>query len=75
VPLGMQCRNLDNQSRKWKKGLQGSDKIMSRIYVVSPNDSELYCLCIVFLHIPGATSFKVYLQWVVFVAALTLKPA
>jgi len=46
---------FDNQSRKWKKQLRGSDKVISRIYDISPNNSELYYLHIVLLCTPRYT--------------------
>lgn len=39
---------------KWKKRVRGGDKILSRIYAVSPKDIERFSLKLLLLHIKGA---------------------
>ncbi|XP_065907872.1 uncharacterized protein [Dysidea avara] len=48
---------FDCKSRKWKKHQRGGDKVISRIYAVSPNETERYYLRNVLLHTPGANSY------------------
>ena len=49
---------FDSTSRKWKKRCKGGDKVISRIYAVSPSEGERYYLWIVLLHTPGARSYN-----------------
>lgn len=47
-----------NDSRKcWTKRQRGGDKIISRLYVVSPKDIELFHLRLLLLHVRGPQSF------------------
>ena len=48
---------FDCQSRKWKKRQRRGEKVISRMYAASPNDTERYYLRNILLHIPGAKSF------------------
>lgn len=43
---------------KWKERQRCQDKTISRMYSVSPRDSERFFLRLLLLHIPGATSFE-----------------
>ena len=43
--------------REWTVRKQRGDKVLPRIYSISPKDSEKYCLRILLHHVPGATSF------------------
>ncbi|ODM87033.1 ATP-dependent DNA helicase PIF1 [Orchesella cincta] len=43
---------------KWIVRQQNKDKVLSRMYAVSPKDMERYCLRLLLLHIPGARSFE-----------------
>lgn len=45
-------------SKKWKKRLRGGDKIISRMYAVSPKDIELFHLRLLLLHVNGPKSFE-----------------
>ena len=45
-------------SRQWKPRKIGGDKVIARMYVVSPNDQERFYLRLLLLHVPGATSFE-----------------
>lgn len=45
-------------NKKWKKRLRGGDKIISRMFVVSPRDKELFHLRLLLLHVCGAQSFQ-----------------
>lgn len=47
-----------NQGKKWKKRLRGVDKVISRLYVVSPKDVELFHLRLLLLHVRGPKSFE-----------------
>ncbi|XP_064644731.1 uncharacterized protein LOC135498406 [Lineus longissimus] len=47
----------DKAHRTWKPRKQRGDKIITRIYSVTPKDHEKYCLRILLHHTPGATSF------------------
>ena len=47
---------FDCQSRKWKKHQRGGEKVISRMYTATPNDTEYY-LHKIMLHIPDAKNF------------------
>ncbi len=48
-----------NKSKKeWQPRKRGSTNIIPRMYSVSPKDMERYCLRLLLLHVPGATSFE-----------------
>ncbi|XP_014670443.1 PREDICTED: uncharacterized protein LOC106811370 [Priapulus caudatus] len=47
-----------NQTHQWTPRKQRGDKILPRIYSVSPKDTEKYCLRILLHHVTGATSFE-----------------
>lgn len=42
----------------WQKRQRGGHKIVSRLYIVSVREEELFYLRILLLHVPGATSFE-----------------
>ena len=44
--------------RQWDKRQRGADKIISRIYTISPKDEELFYLRLLLLHVRGAKSFE-----------------
>lgn len=44
--------------RMWKKRLRGGDKIISRLYSVSPKNVELFHLRMLLLHVTGPKSFE-----------------
>ena len=43
---------------KWTVRKQRGNKVLPRVYSVSPIDSEKYCLRIILHHVPGATGFE-----------------
>lgn len=47
-----------NQGKKWKKRLRGVDKVISRLYVVSPKDVELFHLRLLLLHVRSPKLFE-----------------
>jgi hypothetical protein len=59
---------------KWTVRKKRGDRILPRVYSVSPKNSEKYCLCILLHHIPGATSFE-YLRTVDGVTVTSFKEA
>ena len=44
--------------RKWEERKQSGDKIISRMYYVSPKESERFYLRMLLLHVSGAKSFE-----------------
>lgn len=46
-----------DKEKKWKRRQQGGDKIISRMYVVSPKEIELFHLRLLLLHVTGPKSF------------------
>lgn len=46
------------QTRKWRPRVQFRDKIVARIYGVSPTVGEAFYLRMMLLHVPGAQSFQ-----------------
>lgn len=49
---------FDERNRKWNPRQKGKEKTIGRIYSVSLSaDTERFCLRLLLLHIPGATSF------------------
>ncbi|GBO00482.1 hypothetical protein AVEN_148658-1 [Araneus ventricosus] len=42
----------------WKSRKTGGHKIVARTYVLNVKDAERFYLCMMLLHVPGATSFK-----------------
>ena len=60
--------------KEWKRRTRGGDKIVSRMYHVSPKDSERFHLRLLLLHVPGATSFQ-FLKTVNGVALETFREA
>ena len=49
---------FDSFSQQWRKRHKGGNKIISRMYTVSPNEQERYYLRIALLHIPGARRYN-----------------
>ena len=45
------------EKSKWVRRTRGGEKIIGRMYNVSPNEVELFHLRILLLTVPGATSF------------------
>jgi hypothetical protein len=45
------------KERRWKRRVRG-EKVIGRMYTVSPSDMERFCLRLLLLHTPGATSFE-----------------
>lgn len=43
---------------EWKKRQRGGEKIVARMYTVSPKEEELFYLRMLLLHVRGATSFE-----------------
>src|SRR6267154_6585338 len=49
---------FDQKIRKWKPRQRGSTTVIGRMYSVSlASDIERFCLRLLLLHVPGATSF------------------
>lgn len=48
----------DNKSKTWKKRTQRGDNAISRLYVVSPKNIELFHMRILLLHVKGPKSFE-----------------
>ena len=46
-----------DREKKWVPRQRGGDRIISRMYSVSPADAERFHLRLLLLHVPGATSF------------------
>ena len=42
----------------WKPRKRGEDKVIARMYSVSPLDREKFCLRSLLLHVPGATGYE-----------------
>ena len=55
VPLHYVFRDRD---KKWVPRQRGGDRIISRMYSVSPADAEKFHLRLLLLHVPGARSFE-----------------
>ena len=49
---------FDAKVQKWYKHQRDSDKVISRIYTVHPNEHERYFLCTLLLHKCGVKSFE-----------------
>ncbi|XP_053164950.1 uncharacterized protein LOC128350575 [Hemicordylus capensis] len=50
---------FDTANSTWKIRQRGSDKMIGRMYSVNlPSDPEHYCLRLLLLHVPGATSYE-----------------
>ena len=49
---------FNKQTTLWQPRQRGADKIISRLYTVSPKDVERFCLRILLLHVKGAFSFS-----------------
>lgn len=47
-----------DSEKKWIQRKRGGDKIISRMYMVSPGDIELFHLRMLLLHVPGPKSFE-----------------
>ena len=45
------------RERKWVPRQRGGDRIISRMYSVSPADADKFHLRLLLLHVPGARSF------------------
>jgi hypothetical protein len=54
---------FDTKQRKWTPRKRGGQKVIVRMYAASPADREKFCLRLLLLHVPGATSFE-YLRTV-----------
>ena len=48
---------FNNRDKRWVKRQRGGDRIISRMYSVSPADPEKFFLRMLLLHVPGATSY------------------
>ncbi len=48
---------------QWKPRKRGKDKILPRMYAVSPKDIERFCLRQLLLHIPGKFQSLIYLKY------------
>ena len=48
---------FNNRGKRWVKRQRGGDRIISRMYSVSPADPEKFFLRMLLLHVPGATSY------------------
>ena len=46
------------KTKKWKKRQRGGEKVIPRMYSVSPIDREKFALRCLLLHVEGATSFE-----------------
>ena len=46
------------QQREWVPRKRGGDKVIARMYFISPNNIELYCLRLLLLSTVGATSYE-----------------
>jgi hypothetical protein len=46
-----------HRTKEWKPRKRGGDKVIARMYTVSPRDTEKFALRTLLLHIPGAKSF------------------
>ena len=44
--------------KKWKRRQRGGDNVISRMYHVSPRDTERFHLRLLLLHVPEATSYE-----------------
>ena len=49
---------FNKKDRVWTKREKGGDKILSRMYQVSPKEEELFYLRVLLLHVRGARSFE-----------------
>ncbi|XP_051782594.1 LOW QUALITY PROTEIN: uncharacterized protein LOC127527552 [Erpetoichthys calabaricus] len=50
---------FDSENCSWKLHQRGAEKVIGRMYSVNfTSDTELYCLRLVLLHVPGAVSFE-----------------
>ncbi|XP_053164971.1 LOW QUALITY PROTEIN: uncharacterized protein LOC128350599 [Hemicordylus capensis] len=50
---------FDTANSTWKLRQRGADKVIGRMYSVNlPSDPERYCLRLLLLHVPGATSYE-----------------
>lgn len=47
-----------DKDKYWKKRIRGGDKIISRMYSISPKDVELFHLRLLLLHVTGPISFQ-----------------
>ena len=47
-----------SSGKQWKRRVRKGGKIVSRMYHVSPRDTERFHLRLLLLHVPGATSFQ-----------------
>lgn len=55
IPLYYTWQNKD---KMWQRRKMGGDKVISRMYVVSPKNIELFHLRLLLLHVCGPTSFE-----------------
>lgn len=49
---------FEHGTRKWRPRKQRGNRIIARLYSVSPRDTERFCLRLLLLHVPGPTSFQ-----------------
>ena len=49
---------FNKTNKKWVQRKRNGDKIISRMYSVSPKEHERFYLRILLLHVPGATSYE-----------------
>ena len=48
---------FNDRDKKWTERRRGGDRIISRMYSVSPTDPEKFYLRLLLLHVPGATCY------------------
>lgn len=48
----------NDRDKKWTKRQRGAEKVIARLYVVSPRDMELYHLRLLLLHVRGPKNFQ-----------------
>ena len=48
---------FNDREKKWLPRRRGGDRIISRMYSVSPSDPEKFYLRLLLLHVPGAKRF------------------
>ncbi|XP_037049075.1 uncharacterized protein LOC119083457, partial [Bradysia coprophila] len=46
------------RNNRWNARVQGHEKVIGRMYGVSPHDEERFCLRLLLLHVPGAISYE-----------------
>ncbi|GBO05596.1 hypothetical protein AVEN_114108-1 [Araneus ventricosus] len=51
-------KHFDWKNNKWERRVRLGDRIVSRLYSVSPKDTERFHLRMLLFHVPGAKSFE-----------------